>query len=52
MSRISVDRKKAKLNALWGIRARLVLLALILVGPLTLERIRDHRVIPYERETL
>jgi hypothetical protein len=41
MSRISVNRKKAKLKALWGIRARLVLLALILVGPLMLERIRS-----------
>jgi diguanylate cyclase (GGDEF)-like protein len=41
MSRISVNRKKAKLKALWGIRARLVLLALILVGPLMLDRIRS-----------
>jgi diguanylate cyclase (GGDEF)-like protein len=41
MSRISVNRKKAKLKALWGIRARLVLLALILVGPLMLDWIRS-----------
>jgi diguanylate cyclase (GGDEF)-like protein len=41
MSRISVNRKKAKLKALLGIRARLVLLALILVGPLMLDRIRS-----------
>jgi hypothetical protein len=41
MSRISVNRNKAKLKALWGIRARLVLLALILVGPLMLDRIRS-----------
>jgi diguanylate cyclase (GGDEF)-like protein len=41
MSRISVNRKKAKLKALWGIRARLVLLALMLVGPLMLDRIRS-----------
>jgi diguanylate cyclase (GGDEF)-like protein len=41
MSRISVNRKKAKLKGLLGIRARLVLLALILVGPLMLDRIRS-----------
>jgi diguanylate cyclase (GGDEF)-like protein len=40
MSRISVNRKKVKLKALLGIRARLVLLALILVGPLMLDRVR------------
>jgi diguanylate cyclase (GGDEF)-like protein len=41
MSRISVNRKKAKLKGLLGIRARLVLLALILVGPLMLDRVRS-----------
>src|SRR3954452_6421906 len=41
MSRISVNRKKVKLKALLGIRARLVLLALILVGPLMLDRVRS-----------
>ncbi|MET0720964.1 MAG: diguanylate cyclase [Tardiphaga sp.] len=40
MSRISINRNKAKLRGLLGIRARLVLLALILVGPLMAERIR------------
>jgi hypothetical protein len=39
MSRIDVNRKKVKLKGLLGIRARLVLLALILVGPLMLDRI-------------
>ena len=41
MSRISVNRKKAKLKALWGIRARLALLALMLVGPLMLDRLHS-----------
>jgi len=41
MSRISVNRKKVKLKALLGIRARLVLLALMLVAPLMLDRIRS-----------
>jgi diguanylate cyclase (GGDEF)-like protein len=41
MSRISVNRKKVKLKGLLGIRARLVLLALMLVGPLMLDRIRS-----------
>src|SRR4051812_11199624 len=41
MSRISVNRKKVKLKALLGIRARLVLLALILVAPLMLDRVRS-----------
>jgi len=40
MSRISINRNKARLRGLLGIRARLVLLALILVGPLMAERIR------------
>jgi diguanylate cyclase (GGDEF)-like protein len=40
MSRISINRNKAKLRGVLGIRARLVLLALILVGPLMAERIR------------
>jgi diguanylate cyclase (GGDEF)-like protein len=41
MSRISVNRKKVKLKGFLGIRARLVLLALILVGPLMLDRVRS-----------
>jgi diguanylate cyclase (GGDEF)-like protein len=41
MSRIAINRKKAKLKGLLGIRARLVLLALILVGPLMLDRVRQ-----------
>ena len=41
MSRISFNRKRAKLKQLLGIRARLALLALILVTPLMLERARS-----------
>lgn len=41
MPRISFNRKKAKLKGLLGIRARLVLLALILVVPLMVERVRS-----------
>src|ERR1700730_13145622 len=41
MSRISFNRKRAKLKQLLGIRARLALLALILVAPLMLERARS-----------
>lgn len=41
MSRISFNRKKVKLKALLGIRARLVLLALILVAPLMIDRVRS-----------
>ena len=41
MSRISFNRKTAKLKQLLGIRARLALLALILVAPLMLERARS-----------
>jgi diguanylate cyclase (GGDEF)-like protein len=41
MSRIGFNRKKAKLKGLFGIRGRLVLLALILVGPLMFERVRS-----------
>ena len=41
MSRIGFNRNKAKLRGLFGIRARLVLLALIVVGPLMVERIRS-----------
>jgi len=40
MSRIAIIRKKAKLRGLLGIRARLVVLALILVCPLMLDRVR------------
>jgi diguanylate cyclase (GGDEF)-like protein len=41
MSGVSFNRKRAKLKALLGIRARLALLALILVGPLMLDRVRS-----------
>jgi diguanylate cyclase (GGDEF)-like protein len=41
MSRVSFSRKRVKLKKLIGIRARLVLLALILVAPLMLERARS-----------
>jgi diguanylate cyclase (GGDEF)-like protein len=41
MSGVSFNRKRAKLKALLGIRARLALLALILVGPLMLDRARS-----------
>jgi diguanylate cyclase (GGDEF)-like protein len=41
MASISFNRKRAKLKQLLGIRARLALLALILVAPLMLERARS-----------
>jgi diguanylate cyclase (GGDEF)-like protein len=41
MSRVSFNRKRAKLKKLIGIRARLALLALMLVAPLMLERARS-----------
>src|SRR5260370_23620327 len=41
MSRVNFNRKRAKLKQLLGIRARLALLALILVAPLMLERARS-----------
>ena len=41
MSRFTFNRKRAKLKQLLGIRARLALLALILVAPLMLERARS-----------
>jgi diguanylate cyclase (GGDEF)-like protein len=41
MSRVSFNRKRVKLKKLLGIRARLALLALILVAPLMLERARS-----------
>src|SRR3982074_2743948 len=41
MSRIAFNRKRVKLKKLLGIRARLALLALILVAPLMLERARS-----------
>jgi diguanylate cyclase (GGDEF)-like protein len=41
MSRVSFNRKRAKLKQLLGIRARLAVLALILVAPLMLERVRS-----------
>src|SRR5246127_1388402 len=41
MSRVSFNRKRVKLKQLLGIRARLALLAVILVEPLMLERVRS-----------
>src|SRR3979490_2556439 len=41
MLRVTFSRKTAKLKKLLGIRARLALLALILVAPLMLERARS-----------
>src|SRR5665811_1045023 len=41
MPRFTFNRKRAKLKQLLGIRARLALLALILVAPLMLERARS-----------
>lgn len=41
MFRVSFNRKRAKLKQLLGIRARLALLALMLVAPLMLERARS-----------
>jgi diguanylate cyclase (GGDEF)-like protein len=52
MSRIRINRNKAKFRGLFGIRARLVLLALILVGPLMAERIRALDATRAEQITL
>src|SRR6202042_608476 len=41
MSRFTFNRNRAKLKKLLGIRARLALLALILVAPLMLDRARS-----------
>jgi diguanylate cyclase (GGDEF)-like protein len=41
MSRVTFNRKRAKLKKFLGIRARLALLALILVAPLMLDRARS-----------
>src|ERR1700690_3272031 len=41
MSRVNFNRKRVKLKQLLGIRARLALLALILVAPLMLDRARS-----------
>jgi HAMP domain-containing protein len=41
MANVSLNRKRAKLKKVLGIRARLALLAVILVAPLMLERIRS-----------
>jgi diguanylate cyclase (GGDEF)-like protein len=41
MSRVTFNRKRVKLKKLMGVRARLALLALILVAPLMLERARS-----------
>src|SRR3954465_6013996 len=41
MASVSFNRNRVKLKALLGIRARLALLALILVGPLMLDRVRS-----------
>ena len=41
MSRVTFNRKRVKLKKLLGIRARLALLAVMLVAPLMLERVRS-----------
>lgn len=41
MSRVAFGRKRVKLKKLLGIRARLALLALLLVAPLMMERVRS-----------
>src|SRR5580765_8130246 len=41
MSRVAFSRKRVKLKKLLGIRARLALLALMLVAPLMIERVRS-----------
>ena len=41
MSHVTFNRKRVKLKKLIGIRARLALLAVILVAPLMLERARS-----------
>src|ERR1700744_2599405 len=41
MSRFTFNRKRAKLKKVLGIRARLALLAVILVAPLMLDRARS-----------
>ena len=41
MSGVTFNRNRVKLKKLLGIRARLALLALILVAPLMLERVRS-----------
>ena len=41
MSRVKFNRNRVKLKRILGIRARLALLALILVAPLMLERARS-----------
>ncbi|MGA7998688.1 MAG: GGDEF domain-containing protein, partial [Bradyrhizobium sp.] len=41
MSRVSFNRNRVKLKQLLGVRARLALLALILVAPLMFERARS-----------
>jgi hypothetical protein len=41
MSRVAFTRKRVRLKKLLGIRARLALLALMLVAPLMVERVRS-----------
>ncbi|MCP4617815.1 MAG: diguanylate cyclase [Bradyrhizobium sp.] len=41
MSRVAFNRKRVKLKKVLGIRARLAVLALVLVAPLMLERVRS-----------
>ena len=41
MSGVTFNRKRVKLKKLLGIRARLALLAVMLVAPLMLERVRS-----------
>ena len=41
MSRVAFSRKRVSLKKLLGIRVRLALLALMLVAPLMIERVRS-----------
>ena len=41
MSRVTFSRKRVKLKKLLGIRARLAMLAVLLVAPLLLDRVRS-----------
>ncbi|RZI38591.1 GGDEF domain-containing protein, partial [Herbaspirillum sp. HC18] len=41
MSRVAFSRKRVELRKLLGIRARLAVLALLLVAPLMVERVRS-----------
>ena len=50
MSGISFNRNRVKLKKLLGIRARLALLAVILVAPLMLERARSLEDDPHQAD--